>query len=224
MATTEMIQVNTLLTNSRNIINDVRESRIGLEEKLSDFENRLVKSIPADTKGINIHLYQMKVSDRKVKDNTAYVGHLLSKITLTEEYFQSANNTFLRSASISDSSQPGQANVGATIAFDVYIVNRGMYYSWTSDKAVTLKIQLYSSASVLIQTYEYELNTTTNVPGEEISNGDYGLIKLWAITGMTLPGTPDNGMTMVYSLYDTNGGTTNDYSFNYSATVDLLSV
>lgn len=224
MATTEMIQVNTLLTNSRNIINDVRESRIGLEEKLSDFENRLVKSIPADTKGINIHLYQMKVSDRKVKDNTAYVGHLLSKITLTDEYFQSANNTFLRSASISDSSQPGQANAGATIAFDVYIVNRGMYYSWTSDKTVTLKIQLYSSASVLVQTYEYELNTTTNVPGEEISNGDYGLIKLWVITGMVLPGTPDNGMTMIYSLYDTHGGTMNDYSFNYSATIDLLNV
>ena len=217
-----MIQVNTLITTNRYLLEDMRTCRVTTEQKVAEFEGRAVKQIDADKKAINSQIFNARLINKKISDNTASICSLLSITSPDEEYFASTSNTFLRSASMSDTAQPAQAVSGATIAFDVYIINRGMYYSWIADKAVTLTLDLYAGTGDLIQSYTYELNTIINVPGEETSNGDYGAEKIWSITGLVLPVLTDPDMIFRYSLSDTFGGITNNYNFSFSAPIELL--
>lgn len=223
MATlTEMNQVNTLLVTNKYLLADIRSQRLNLEALTQSFVDRQIKSIPANTRGINAALLEIDLINKKIQDNHSSASNILSQVRLDDEYFKLTSNSFLRSATVSDSAQPAEAIVGATLAFDIYIVNKGMYYSWSEDKAVTLTLSLYSSAGDLVQIYDYQLDTTLNPPGGEKTNGDYGAIKNWQITGLVMPMMPDTGMSIHYSLSDTYGGVTNTYNFNYSATIDLF--
>ena len=223
MSTTkEITQTNTLMTTNKYLLENIRSKRLDLETATQSFIDRQVKSIPADSKSINAALFDISSIDKKIQDNHASINSLLSQVQMDAEYFSQTSNAFLRSAVLSDTSQPAQAIVGTSLSFDVYIINKGSYYSWTNDKGIVLGLSLHSSFGELVQFYSFPLDTVLNPPGEETTNGDYGLIKHWQISGMVMPMTPDLGMDIKYTLFDTFGGPANDYSFSYSAKIDLI--
>ena len=125
-----------------------------------------------------IFIYNKKAIDASVSLNVIY------KDRVYDNYEEGAINFFKNASCVSDT-MPSTATALTAFSFSIQYKNKGIFYAWNSAKAIRLRIrvyktdgtpQLYDPIVVLLDTA-----ITQNTPGDELTNGDFGKIKIFNV-------------------------------------------
>jgi hypothetical protein len=124
------------------------------------------------------YIYDKKAGDSAISLNTIY------KDRVYDNYATDEVNFFKNAVVVSDTS-PSTAPALQSFLFDVQYTNQGLFNAWTSAKNIKLRVRVYKSSSVpqLFDPIVIPLNTalSQNIPGDEITNGDYNKIKIFNV-------------------------------------------
>jgi hypothetical protein len=124
-------------------------------------------------------IYDKKATDSAISLNTIY------KDRVYDNYETDAASFFKNAVYFSDTA-PDTAQALHAFSFNVQYTNNGLFNAWTAAKNIQLRVRVYRSSGTpqLFDPLVIPLNVALpqNIPGDELTNGDYNKTKIFNVT------------------------------------------